>query len=187
MLNFVVFHLFPVLNVLANDIWVTSGELGKSWDSVLAVLPRSGPLPWTLMSDSRNEILSLRAETLKTDWINTHLSLLFHCCFIADYVCWVVSDFHWYTIRQHVNNCVALRCQLQKNKTKNKTTPFLGTTKVKLASVILHLRQCWKQFYQGLDGRETRGTGEGVIPLFCYVYTWSLHMWFPSYEWQIHE
>lgn len=29
MLNFVVFHLFPVLSVLANDIWVTSGELGE--------------------------------------------------------------------------------------------------------------------------------------------------------------
>lgn len=57
MLNFVVFHLFPVLNVLANDIWVTSGELGKSWDSVLVALPRSGLLPWTLMSDSRNEML----------------------------------------------------------------------------------------------------------------------------------
>lgn len=29
MLNFVVFHLFPVLNVLANDIWVTSGDWGN--------------------------------------------------------------------------------------------------------------------------------------------------------------
>lgn len=101
MLNFVVFHLFPVLNVLANDIWVTSGELGKSWDSVLAVLPRLGLLPWTLMSDSRNEMLPLRAETITTDWINIHLSLLFRCCFIEDYVGWVVSDCHWYDIIRH--------------------------------------------------------------------------------------
>lgn len=74
MLNFVVFHLFPVLNVLANDMWVTSGELGKSWDSVLAMLPRSGLLPWTLMSDSRNEMLPLRPETITTERINIHLS-----------------------------------------------------------------------------------------------------------------
>lgn len=67
MLNFVVFHLFPVLDVLANDIWVTSGELGKSWDSALTVLPRSGPLPWTLMSARTNEMLPLRPETITAD------------------------------------------------------------------------------------------------------------------------
>lgn len=56
MLNFAVFHFFPGLNVPANDIRVTSGELKKSWISVLAELPRSVLLPWTLMSDSRNEM-----------------------------------------------------------------------------------------------------------------------------------
>lgn len=92
MLNFVEFHLFPVLNVLANDIRVTSGELGKSWDSMLAVLPRSGLLPWTLMSDSRNEMLPPLPETNTTERINT-LSSLFHWCFPGDYTGWVLSRF----------------------------------------------------------------------------------------------
>lgn len=101
MLNFVVFHLFPVLNVLANDMWVTSGELGKSWDSVLAVLPRSGLLPWTLMSDRRNEMLPLRPENIGTDRINIYLSLLIQLWFIKDSVGWVVSYFHWYDTTHH--------------------------------------------------------------------------------------
>lgn len=127
MLNFVVFHLFPVLNVLANDIWVTSGELRKSWDSVLAVLPRSRLLPWTLMSDSRNEMLPLRPETRTTDQINTQLSLLFHCCFIGDYVAWVVTDLHWYdVIYHHVTTVQSCRVYFG-NEMKN-TTPLQSTT-----------------------------------------------------------
>lgn len=43
-------------------------------------------------------MLPLRPETRTTDRVNTHLSLLFHCCFIGDYVTWVVSDLHWYDI-----------------------------------------------------------------------------------------
>lgn len=98
MLNFVVFHLFPVLGVPAHDARGTSGEPGKSWDFELARLPGSGPLPWTLMSDSRYEMLPLRAECVTTDWINIHLSALFLCCFIGDCIGWVVPDYQWYDI-----------------------------------------------------------------------------------------
>lgn len=80
MLNFVVFHLFPVLDVLANDIRVTSGEPGKSWVSVLPALLR------TLMSDCRNEMLPLRQDVATAGRINIHLSLLFQRCFTGDYV-----------------------------------------------------------------------------------------------------
>lgn len=47
-----VFHLFPVLSVLARDIRVTSNELGKSWESWRAAVKLNGKLqnsnvsPW---------------------------------------------------------------------------------------------------------------------------------------------
>lgn len=57
-------------------------------------------LPWTLMSDIRNEMLPLRPDTITTDWINIYLSLLFQLCFIGDYVAWCDIKRHHVTTVQ---------------------------------------------------------------------------------------
>lgn len=95
MQNFVVFHLFPVLNVPANNIRVTSGELGKSWDSAL---PRSGWLPWTLMSDNRNKVPPLRTESTTPHWTKSLSCVQLGWCFIRRWqlTAWTCSDITWW-------------------------------------------------------------------------------------------
>lgn len=73
--NFVVFHLFPVLSVPANDIRVTSGLAGEILGLSAGCAAKIGPAAMNLdVRYSRNETPPLRAQPKTTERINIHLS-----------------------------------------------------------------------------------------------------------------